>query len=285
MAADKMNVQATENTAPQAGNVPKNADVAEKSGNRVAFSVMEAYKMIRTNLVFSLATSDKRIVVFSSSEPSAGKSTLSANLAIVMAQTGARVVLVDADMRKPTQHRNFKVARTMGLSKVLGGLATLDECVCKNVKPNVDLIPSGPTPPNPSELLGSGRMVKLLEELSAQYDYVFIDSPPLCVVADALVVAPHTSGVVLVARHNQTTYEEFGEALEKVETAGVTLLGSVISDMNVTENGYGRYGKYGKYGRYSRYSRYSRYGKYGYGNNYGYRYYRNYNYEYGNRNK
>lgn len=281
MAVDKKNEQVTPKAAEQtAAPAAKTGDIAEKSGNRVAFSVMESYKMIRTNLVFSLATSDKRIVVFSSSEPSAGKSTLSANLAIVMAQTGARVALVDADMRKPTQHRNFKVVRTMGLSKILGGLATLDECLCKDVKPNVDLIPSGPTPPNPSELLGSARMVKLLEELSAKYDYVFIDSPPLCVVADALVVAPHTSGVVLVARHNQTTYEEFGEALEKVETAGVNLLGCVISDMKVTENAYSRYGRYGKYGKYNRYNNYGRYSRYGYG---GYRYYRNYNYEYGQR--
>lgn len=251
----------------------KTPEVVEKSGQRVAFSVMEAYKMIRTNLVFSLATSDKRIVVFSSSEPSAGKSTLSANLAIVMAQTGARVVLVDADMRKPTQHRNFKVTRTMGLSKILGGLATVEECVCRQVKPNVDLIPSGPTPPNPSELLGSARMVKLLEELAAQYDYVFIDSPPLCVVADALVIAPHTAGVVLVARHNQTTYDEYAEALEKVEASNAPLLGAVICDLQMSEGSYGRYGKYSKYSRYGKYGRYSRYGYA--------RDYRRYDYEYG----
>ena len=252
----------------------KQLEVAEKSTKRVAFQVMEAYKMIRTNLMFSLATKDSRAVVFSSAEPSAGKSTLSANLAIVMAQTGARVLLIDADMRKPTQHRNFKVTRTMGLSKILGGLATVDECVCRQVKPNVDLIPSGPTPPNPSELLGSSRMLKLLEELAAQYDYVFIDSPPLCVVADALVIAPHTAGVVLVARHNQTTYDEYAEALEKVEASNAPLLGAVICDLQMSEGSYGRYGKYSRYGKYGRYSR----------NGYA-RDYRRYDYEYGNSDK
>ena len=203
----------------------KTPEVVEKSNKRVAFQVMEAYKMIRTNLMFSLATKNSRAVVFSSAEPSAGKSTLSANLAIVMAQTGARVLLIDADMRKPTQHRNFQLSRTMGLSKILGGLATVEECLHKNAKPNVDVILSGPTPPNPSELLGSARMSSLLEEMGKQYDYIFIDMPPLCVVADALVVAPMAAGVVLVARHNQTMYEEFSEALEKVEQAGAALLG------------------------------------------------------------
>ena len=241
----------------------KTPEVAEKSSNRVAFQVMEAYKMIRTNLLFSLSTQESRAMVFSSAEPSAGKSTLSANLAIVMAQTGARVVLVDADMRKPSQHRNFQLSRNMGLSKILGGLATAEECIHKNVKPNVDVILSGPTPPNPSELLGSARMKKLVEELSAQYDYVFIDMPPLCVVADALVVAPMVAGVVLVARHNQTMYEEFAEALEKVESSNASLLGVVLTDMRSSVGGgYGSYGRYGTYG--------------------GRRYYQRYGYEYGN---
>ena len=242
--------------------------VAEKATNRTSFQVAEAYKMIRTNLQFALSTTDKRVVVFSSAEPGAGKSTLSANLAIVMAQTGARVVLVDADMRKPTQHRNFRVTRTNGLSKILGGLSQVEDCICKGVKPNVDLIPSGPTPPNPSELLGSARMQKLLEQLQGEYDYVFIDMPPLCVGTDALVVAPHAAGVVLVARHNQTVYDEFGEAIESVENSSANLLGVVMTDMKIETGGYGRYGRYSRYGRYG-------YGRYG-----GYRYYRRYDYEY-----
>ena len=227
------NAEAVTSAAEHAANEAKQAIAGEKASKRTVFQVMEAYKMIRTNLLFSMATTDNHVVVFSSAEPSAGKSTLSANLAIVMAQTGARVVLVDADMRKPSQHRNFKKTRSLGLSKVLGGLSTLEECIHRNVKPNVDLITSGPTPPNPSELLGSVRMKEVLEELQTQYDYVFVDMPPLCVVADALVVAPNAAGVVLVARHNQTMYEEFSEALEKVETTGAKLLGVVLTDMKV----------------------------------------------------
>ena len=108
------------------------AEKAMTPAKRISFQVSEAYKMIRTNLLFALSTSESNAAVFSSSEPGAGKSTLSANLAIVMAQTGARVVLVDADMRKPAQHRNFKLSRSMGLSKILSGQNTLAECVCKD---------------------------------------------------------------------------------------------------------------------------------------------------------
>jgi capsular exopolysaccharide synthesis family protein len=177
--------EVAERTAAEA----KTAVAGEKASKRTVFQVMEAYKMIRTNLLFALATTENHVVVFSSAEPSAGKSTLSANLAIVMAQTGARVVLVDADMRKPVQHRNFRLSKTQGLSKILGGLATPEECIVRQVLPNLDLIPSGTIPPNPSELLGSSRMKALLEALQQQYDYVFIDTPPLGVVADERICA------------------------------------------------------------------------------------------------
>ena len=233
------------NEKPVQQTVPEKDAVARKS----SFQVSEAYKMIRTNLLFALSTTESRTVVFSSAEPGAGKSTLSGNLAIVMAQTGSRVVLVDADMRKPTQHRNFRISRTLGLSKILSGLNTLDECLVQNVKPNLDLIPAGTIPPNPSELLGSARMMALLEELQSRYDYVFLDMPPLCVVTDALVVAPHVAGVVLVSRYNQTTYDELGDAIESVQQSNANLLGVAMTCVEQESLGYGRYGRYGRYGK------------------------------------
>ena len=236
--------------------------LAEKSGqsNRnVSFRVAEAYKMIRTNLLFTLANAKNRIVVFSSAEPSAGKSTLCANLAIVMAQTGAKVVLVDADMRKPAQHRNFRLSKTQGLSKILGGLATPEECIVQQVLPNLDLIPSGTIPPNPSELLGSDRMTALLDALQEQYDYVFVDTPPLGVVADALVLIPQSAGAVLVVRHKQTTYEELDEAVEGIQRINGNVLGLVLSDVQAQKGAYAGYEKK--------------------------RYYRDYNYEYSSKSK
>ena len=233
--------------------------IPEKGGDGIRttnFHIAEAYKMIRTNLLFTLANTDSRIAVFSSAEPSAGKSTLCSNLAIAMAQTGARVILIDADMRKPVQHRNFRRSKTYGLSRILGGLNSTDECIQQNVMPNLDLITSGPLPPNPSELLGTERMKVLLKELSSRYDYVFLDMPPMCVVADALVVAPNAAGIVLVARQRQTTYSEVQECLEKIEQIGARMLGMVITDVDIKNVGcYARYGHYGRYVRYGRYEK------------------------------
>lgn len=246
------------------------AEKAMTPSKRISFQISEAYKMIRTNLLFALSTSDKRTVAFSSAEPSAGKSTLSANLAIVMAQTGARVLLMDADMRKPTQHRNFKLSRTMGLSKILSGQNKLDECICKEVKTNLDVIPAGTIPPNPSELIGSRRMDELIAELESRYDYVLVDMPPIGIVTDALVMAPKVAGLLLVARQKQTTYEELADTVESVKATQAPLLGVVLTDVEQEQGlGYGNYGRYGKYGR--------RYG--GYGRYIG-RYYRAYDYAY-----
>lgn len=229
------------------------------SNRSVAFRVAEAYKMIRTNLLFTLANANSKVVVFTSAEPSAGKSTLCSNLAIVMAQTGAKVLLIDADMRKPVQHRNFRISKTLGLSKILGNLNKLEDCLHKDVAPNLDLIPSGSIPPNPSELLGSERMKQMLAQVETQYDYVFIDSPPLGVVADALVIAPQSAGVVLVARQKQTTYDELEECVEAIKQIDATMLGVVVTDVHSESSGYMRYDNK--------------------------RYYRSYNYEYGRRQK
>ncbi|MBQ4612051.1 MAG: CpsD/CapB family tyrosine-protein kinase [Clostridia bacterium] len=229
------------------------------SNRNVAFRVAEAYKMIRTNLLFTLANAKSKVVIFSSAEPSAGKSTLCSNLAIVMAQTGAKVLLIDADMRKPVQHRNFRVSKSLGLSKILGNLNTFEECVVRNVVPGLDLLPSGSIPPNPSELLGSDKMKSLLDKAEEVYDYIFMDSPPLAVVADALVLAPQSAGVVLVARQKQTTYDELEECIESVKRIDAAVLGVVVTDVHATSAGYMRYDS--KY------------------------YYRSYNYEYGRRAK
>ena len=227
------------------------AEKAESSSRSVTFRIAEAYKMIRTNLLFTLANAQNRVVVFSSAEPSAGKSTLCANLAIVMAQTGTKVVLIDADMRKPVQHRNFHLNKSQGLSKVLGGLSTVEECLAKQVLPNLDVLPSGTIPPNPSELLGSARMTELLERLQQQYDYVFIDTPPVCVVADALVLVPQSAGAVLVARHKQTTYDELNEVVESLQRIGGNLLGVVLSDVRAEGGNYGTYEKKRYYHAYN----------------------------------
>ena len=214
------------------------------------FQIVEAYKTIRTNLLFALAPADNKVVVVSSAEPNAGKSTVSCNLAITMAQTGARVLLIDADMRKPSQHKTFRVKKSNGLSRILSGQLDAEECICREVARGLDLIPSGSIPPNPSELLGSDAMTELLDRMSVLYDYIFIDTPPLGVVSDSLVLCNISAGTVLVTRQGQTTYDELENAIKSVRDVDGNLLGVVISDMRENPRSYGRYEKYHYYKAY-----------------------------------
>lgn len=211
------------------------------------FQIVEAYKTVRTNLLFALAPHKRKIVLFSSAEPNAGKTTASSNLAITMAQTGASVLLIDADLRKPSQHKTFRVKKHNGLSRILSGELTFEDCVCRNAARGMDLLPSGSLPPNPSELLGSENMDKLLEEVVSLYDYVFIDTPPLCVVSDSLVLCEKAAGLVLITRQGQTTYEELRRAVENIQDVQGNLLGVVISDMKEVGRTYSRYDRYKYY--------------------------------------
>jgi len=257
------------------------------------FDITEAYKATRTNIMFSLKNTDecKKIIV-SSANPGEGKSTTCANLAIAFAQMGDRVIIIDADMRKPRVHKYFNVKNRKGLSNVLGGFETLTNCIIHKDDLGLDVITAGNIPPNPAELLASGEMDALLETLSGKYDYVFIDTPPINVVTDASILSKKVSGVVLIVRHNITNKDTVERSVKTLEFAGAKLLGFVLNSVErkVYEGrytyrsyrrgykryGYGKYGYkrrygYGKYG-YSKYG-YSKYGysKYGY-SKYGYKY-------------
>ncbi|MDR1028196.1 MAG: CpsD/CapB family tyrosine-protein kinase [Clostridiales Family XIII bacterium] len=211
--------------------------------NTQDFQIVEAYKNLRTNLTFSLSTSDSRIMVISSAEPSAGKSYTTANLAITIAQTGNRVLILDADLRKPTQHKLFDANNLIGLSRLLSGhTEVINKAVRKEVAQNVDLIPSGPIPPNPSELLGHARMKDLLETLTENYDYVLIDTPPVNVVSDSILLMKYAAGVLLAARQRQTTFDELREAIDKYHSVEAPILGVVVTDVKTNVRGYG--GKY-----------------------------------------
>ena len=224
-----------------------NAGSSESRPIATTFQIVEAYKTVRTNLLFALAPHERKIVLFSSAEPNAGKTTASSNVAITMAQTGARVLLIDADLRKPSQHKTFRVKKHNGLSRILTGELKFDECVCHDVARNVDLLPSGSLPPNPSELLGSDAMGRLLDEVVTKYDYVFIDTPPLCVVSDSLVLCDKTAGIVLITRQGQTTYDELRRAMDNINDVQGNLLGVVISDMKDSHRPYGHYERYKYY--------------------------------------
>lgn len=213
--------------------------LSEKS----SFRTQESYKTIRTNLQFAMAGSDKKSIVISSSFPAEGKSITCANTSITLAQTAKRVLLIDADLRKPTQHKIFRVDNSHGLSTILVGFDKLGEAMHKDVDKNLDLITAGPIPPNPSELLGSNRMDILLEKLNEFYDYIVIDTPPVNVVTDAVVLAAKTAGVALVSRQNITTFDEIKKALDAISFAKAKVLGVIVNDVDLKhKNGY--YGDY-----------------------------------------
>ncbi len=219
----------SEKLTPQGASTDANQS---RNAKKKSFQIVEAYKTLRTNLLFTMATSDRKSVVISSAEPHAGKSTSAANLSIVMAQTNFKILLIDADMRNPSLDRVFRVSRADGLSKVLGGMQTLKEAVVKEIAPNLDLLPAGPIPPNPQELLCSDTMKALLREAEGIYDYIFIDTPPINLVADALMLTEDIVGVVLVVREGQTTYEDLRVAQESVENENINgrILGLVLTD-------------------------------------------------------
>ena len=207
----------------------------------------EAYKIVRANLLFTLASSKEKSVIITSAEPDAGKSTTASNLAISMAQTGVKVVLIDADMRKPAQHKTFRVSNKKGLSILLGGIDEFDAVVHRGIVENLDLVTSGPIPPNPSELLGSAKMMSQLMQLSERYDYIFIDTPPINLVADSIMMSDIVAGTIIVARQKQTRYEELQKALDSIRKLNSRVLGVVITDVNWKKKIYGRYFGYREY--------------------------------------
>ena len=206
--------------------------------DNVPFSVVEAYKTIRTNMMFVLSDSENKRVVISSALPNEGKTITVINLAIAFSQTGQKVLLIDADLRRPTIYQRLKINNSKGLSSILVGFCSLREAV-KNVSPNFDVLTSGPIPPNPSELLGGNNMSLLLDGLKDYYDYIIIDTPPINMVSDALVLTPKTDGLVLVARQGKTTHDQFRKAVASIEFANVKLLGTIL---NGDRSGSGNYG-------------------------------------------
>lgn len=199
-------------------------------GIKTPFVVKEAYKAARTSMSFAVNNGPVRTVVISSCEPDAGKSTTCTNLAITMAKTNAKVLVVDADLRKPIQHKYFRLENEKGLSGVLAGHYPISECIYE-VATNLFVMPSGVLPPNPSELLASENMNKLVKVLSSEYDYIFFDAPPAGVVTDAVILAPKTDGMLFIVRQNQSEYPEIRKVFEDVERTDGKIVGAIITDV------------------------------------------------------
>ena len=216
---------------------------------KTPFVIQESYRTARTNIIFSHADSSEncKVLCITSSNAGEGKTTTSLNLAITFAQTGSKVLLIDADLRKPRIHQYLGVVKSDGLTTVLSKQKEFEDVVYHNLRPGLDCMTSGSIPPNPAELLGSESMEKLLDKLKLQYDYILIDTPPVTVVTDAVALSGYVSGIMLIVREGFTNYESIDQALSLLNIAKAKLIGFFINDIDAMSMNYGSYRSgYGK---------------------------------------
>ncbi len=220
----------------------RDEDIAEGRSplisDTVAQNFAEAFREIRTSVMFSSAGEGPRSVLVTSTQPSEGKSVVAANLALSLATAGLRVLLVDADLRKPRLHELMGVKQDPGLSSLLVGRAKAGECVQKSGTANLWVMPAGPNPPNPAELLGSTRFTNLVSSLGEHFDWIVFDSPPVMAVTDPSVVAHRTTGVVFVVGSEQVNRHKAMTAVQKLQASKAKILGAVLNRANVQRNPY-----------------------------------------------
>jgi len=211
--------------------------------------ISEAYRVLRTNLNFSSVDGEMNTLLITSSSPGEGKSTTAANLAVVIAQTGKRVILVDADLRRPIQHKIFKASNNQGLTTaILDSNTPVTYHLQKTKYPELLIMTSGPIPPNPAELLNSQRMIQVMKEFHQEADVVIFDTPPILTVADATILAPRTDGTLVVVESSGTRRSALVQAIERLENTNAHIFGTVINKLNPSRlRGYGYYYKYHYY--------------------------------------
>lgn len=223
----------------------KDEDVAELVAVQTPKSTAsEAYRGLRTSLLFSSAEAQPRVILVTSAGPREGKTLTCTNLAVTLAQAGSKVLLIDCDMRRPRVHHIMKIGRDKGISNILAGTSEDNRILFRTKFANLDVVPCGPIPPNPSELLGSNRMVKLLEAFRKRYDKIVIDSPPITAVTDASVLARVADGVIVVIRFSDTSRDIVLNGLEQLKAVNATVLGAVLNGVDMGNNGYYYYQYY-----------------------------------------
>lgn len=205
------------------------------------FAMQEAYKTLRTNILFALRGTGCKKFCITSSAAGEGKSITILNLAISFAQTGKKVLLIDADLRCPALARLLVEKATPGLSNILADLDSDQEAIHKNIYPNLDVIFSGDVPPNPSELLSGERMQQMLDKLSQKYDYILIDTPPVTMVSDVCIVASLLDGVLLLARQGKTRKDALKQAVNQLKLTDAKLLGYVLNGVDTHSGNYYSY--------------------------------------------
>lgn len=206
----------------------------------------EAFRTLRTSIHFSSMNNPLKTLLVTSTGPEEGKSTTLSNLAVVFAQAGSKVLVVDCDLRKPVQHKIFNTGNKYGLTSVLVNEISLMEAIKATVVEGLSLLTSGPIPPNPSELIGSQRMQAVLNEISSMFDYVFFDAPPTLAVTDAILLSALVDGVVFVVKSGVTKIELAKEATESIKMANGRIIGTVLNGVRRNQEDYHYYYYYGE---------------------------------------
>lgn len=204
--------------------------------------ISEAYRVIRTNLDFSSVDEELKSFIVSSASPSEGKSTTAANLAIVMAQTGKKVILIDADLRRPVQHKVFTLSNNMGLTTaILDNQTPVTTHLQETNINNLSVLTSGPIPPNPAELLNSQRMKEVISDFENAADVLVFDTPPVLTVADASIIGPQVNGALLVVDTGKTRRDTFVNSVERLSRTGTHIFGTILNKVKLDRSGYGYY--------------------------------------------
>lgn len=208
----------------------------------------ECCRSIRTNILFSSTDSPMKTITVSSPRPREGKTTTTIYMGTIMAQSGQRVLLVDTDLRRPRLHKSLGVSKQRGLTNLILGDASYDDVIKTTDIPNLFVLPCGPQPPNPAELLLSNRFKQVLAELEARFDRILLDSPPVLAVTDAVVLARLSSGVMLVAQAGKTLLDDVAHSARQFRDVDAPILGVILNDMDISDRRYGGY--YYAYGGY-----------------------------------
>lgn len=211
----------------------------------------EGFRVLRTSIMLSRGGQCPKVVLVTSCIPGEGKTTITSNLAVAFAQHNKRAIIVEADMRRPKLKSKMDFPGDIGLSNVLTGSASTEEAILRSVYvPALDVLPAGPRPPMPSEILGSSVFDKLLEQLRSQYDVIFIDSPPALLVTDAVSISSKSDAVVWVSQAGVVTRPQLNRATQMIERSGMPVIGFVVNRLTRMLGGY-EYGyEYGAYGTY-----------------------------------
>ncbi len=250
--------------------------------DKTSFAVSEAFRMARTNIFYLPIESKCKKIAVTSAIASEGKSSCSINVAKSLAQAGKKVLLIDADLRRPRVARYLNVERGSGLSEYLAGIAE-DVSVVHIGEGEPDILLSGNPSSAAAELLATPKLDSLFEKLQDQYDYIIVDTPPVNVVTDATVISGKIDGYLLCVRAGMSDTDEMRSMIGSLEQVDARVLGIIITDIDPKMETYGKYSRYGKYSKYGKYGSYARYGKYNKYNKYN-KYYKNYGYaRYGNR--